>query len=76
MVKVIRVQPIGHLREEVACQESSIYHCIQKGVVVYTPNTEQGALQWLSDNGGGIYKNTLHQYQFEVKPDEYKNLIP
>lgn len=52
----------------------TIYHCCKriKGVpeyldIVHYANTEAEAIKWLENNGGGIYKNDLHNFQFEVK---------
>ena len=74
MVRIL-IQAIGTLDEQPVIPSETIYQCWQKGKLKYSPNTAEAALQWLSDNGGGLFKNDLHKYQFEVKPDEYKNLI-
>ena len=53
----------------------TIYECWQDNKLVYYCNTGKGALNWLSLNGGGTYKNTLHKFQMFVKPNDYKNII-
>jgi len=34
--------------------------------IVHYAQTTKEAIEWLESNGGGIYKNTLHKYQFDV----------
>jgi hypothetical protein len=41
-------------------------------ILAYCGDTEQDTLRWLAEQpSGGIYKNTLHVFSFEVKPGEY-----
>lgn len=53
----------------------SIYECWQNMRLMAYCGTERGALEWLSSHGGGLYKNSLHRYQFAVKANEFKNLV-
>lgn len=46
--------------------KNTIYECSQKGVVVYSGDTEEDAVNWLEQNGGGLFKNILHNYQYTV----------
>jgi hypothetical protein len=57
---------------------STIYECV-KPDKRYTPTvmntihyaaTQKEAIEWLENNGGGIYRNKLHNFQYEVKPNE------
>lgn len=67
------IEPIGTISKVKKPTESAtVYHCIQKGEVAHYAKTEREALSWLSSNGGGIYKNSLHAFQFEVKPGDYE----
>lgn len=45
----------------------TIYHCVQKGRIVYYGNTIEEAIKWLEENGGGDFYNNLHKYNFKVK---------
>ena len=57
---------------------STVYKCIKPDTryiptqmnVVYQAQTQKEAIEWLENNGGGIYKNVLHGFQYEVKPNE------
>ena len=53
----------------------TIYHCCQQGKdvnktlsVVHYADTEALAIKWLEQHGGGIYRNSLHNFQFRVDP--------
>ena len=53
---------------------ATIYKCCKQGkdvnktlIVVYEAKTEIEAIEWLENNGGGVYKNTLHNFQFYVE---------
>ena len=35
--------------------------------VVHYANSSSDAMSWLENNGGGVYKNVLHNYQFYVE---------
>jgi hypothetical protein len=53
----------------------SIYQCIQPDErytppqmkVVHHADSERAALDWLEANGGGIYRNTLHNFDCKIK---------
>ena len=41
-------------------------------ILAYCGDTEQDTLRWLAEQpSGGVYKNLLHGFSFEVKPKEY-----
>ena len=66
------VSPIGTTRDAKNLIEAdTVYQCFQKSYLVHSAKTERGTLVWLSENGGGIYKNILHAFKSEVKPGEY-----
>jgi len=53
---------------------NTIYECCKAGKdvnktlkVVHNANTELNAIDWLEKNGGGVYRNALHKFQFTVK---------
>lgn len=57
----------------------TVYECVkvdlryrpsQKAIIHYA-QTELEALEWLSNNGGGLYRNTLHNFEFNVKAGDY-----
>jgi len=55
------------------------YECCTEGKdvnrtlsVIHYANSSSEALLWLENNGGGVYRNTLHNYQFHVKPEEIR----
>jgi len=55
----------------------TIYQCCQKGKdvnktlsVVKYAKTEEEAIEYLENNGGGIYHNTLHNFKMEVESKE------
>ena len=57
------------------CLMGTIYQCcIQMKDVNKTPQevhcepTEALAIEWLQENGGGIYRNALHNFRFYVEP--------
>ena len=49
----------------------TIYQCLQVKndhmQVVNCEKTEKLAISWLEKNGGGIYRNVLHNFEFNVK---------
>ena len=49
----------------------TIYQCLQVKnghmQVVNCEKTEKLAISWLKKNGGGVYKNILHNFKFNVK---------
>ena len=54
---------------------STIYECYKNGKdvnkslqLVHHAQTEALAIEWLEKNGGGNYKNVLHNFQFYVTP--------
>ena len=56
----------------------TIYQCYALGndgkhlSAVHHERTEWKALVWLSQNGGGVYKNNLHNFKMTVKAGEFK----
>jgi hypothetical protein len=55
---------------------STIYECCKQGKdvnktqqEVHCEPTEALAIEWLEKNGGGIYKNVLHNFEFYVAPN-------
>ncbi len=53
----------------------TIYQCCRKGkdventpLPVHCEPTQVEAIKWLEENGGGIYRNILHNIQFTVNP--------
>ncbi len=48
---------------------------IDKGTIphrltlAYCGDTEEETIEWLEKNGGGMYRNIIHNFQFEVKPE-------
>ena len=56
---------------------STIYTCCKEGKdvnktlkVVHYASTEELAMKWLENNGGGIYRNILHNFQLYVSPKD------
>jgi len=54
----------------------TIYQCCKQGKDVNeTPQkvhcepTQALAIEWLKKNGGGIYRNVLHNFQYYVGPE-------
>lgn len=56
---------------------TTVYHCKQPKDGKYIPpqydivhqaDTEAEAIEWLEDNGGGVYENVLHNFTMNVKP--------
>ena len=53
---------------------NTIYECLQnkpgyipeQWELVYNASTEKEAIEWLELNGGGIYRNILHQFNCKV----------
>jgi len=57
---------------------ATIYKCCKQGKdvnktlqVIHEAATEELAIEWLEKNGGGIYKNILHNFQFYVEPKNH-----
>lgn len=56
----------------------SIYQCIKKdnryipplARIVYEAATEEEAIEWLEKNGGGVYRNILHNFDCEIEKGE------
>lgn len=56
----------------------TIYQCLQIDnrysppikKVVFEAASEVGAIDWLEQNGGGVYKNILHNFEFTVKANK------
>lgn len=55
----------------------TIYQCCQKGKdvnqslsITHYADTEKEAITFLENNGGGVYRNTLHNFQFTVHPEK------
>jgi hypothetical protein len=56
----------------------TIYQAIQydkryipiKCNIVYYGQTEEDVIEWLENNGGGYYRNVLHQFEYYVKGRE------
>lgn len=55
---------------------STIYECCKhhKDVnamlyVVHYAKTEMEAIVWLQQNGGGVYRNTLHRFEMNIFPN-------
>jgi len=53
----------------------TIYQCCHKGKdvkqslsIIKWADTEKEAIDYLENNGGGVYCNTLHNFQFFVAP--------
>ena len=51
--------------------KNTIFECHQRNKnglleVKYKADTQNQAIQWLKNNGGGVYKNILHQFQMSV----------
>jgi len=53
----------------------TVFQCCQQGKdvaktlgVINCEPTEKLAMRWLETNGGGIYRNILHNFQFYVYP--------
>jgi hypothetical protein len=59
---------------------ATVYECWQRNssgslVLIHEAETERKALEYLSENGGGIYKNVLHSFNMEVKPNDFPRSI-
>lgn len=60
---------------------STVYQCIKSDAryiptrmtVVYEAETQKEAIEWLENNGGGIYRNTLHGFQYNVQAHNYES---
>ena len=37
--------------------------------LVHYADTQAQAVEWLEKNGGGVYKNTLHNFSMTVRPE-------
>ena len=56
--------------------KQTIYHCIKaderyaptKYELVHQAETERDAIIYLEENGGGIYRNVLHNFSYYVQP--------
>jgi len=59
---------------------STIFHCLKRRsnadsyhpkseslYLAYYGKSEKDAIKWLEKNDGGVYKNILHNFSFEVK---------
>jgi len=53
----------------------TIYQCLKRGpdvnkslILKHEADTQKEAVEWLEKNGGGVYRNILHNLQYEVKP--------
>jgi hypothetical protein len=54
---------------------STIYECLRKDkryiptkyILLYNAPSEKEAIEYLEQNGGGIYRNILHRFEMEVK---------
>jgi hypothetical protein len=53
---------------------STVFQCLKPDYryiptlkrLVYEAPTETAAIQWLEQNGGGIYRNLLHNFDMKV----------
>ena len=52
---------------------TTIYECCKQDndvnktlLLIHNAKTEKEAINWLEQNGGGIYRNILHGFQFYV----------
>lgn len=60
---------------------STIYQCIKPDnrykppikTVIFEASSEKEAINWLEQNGGGIYRNTLHNFECGIKAKEQQN---
>ena len=56
----------------------TIYQCIKPDTrykptvmnVVHEAKTGAEAIEWLENNGGGVYRNLLHHFDMAVAPKE------
>lgn len=56
----------------------TIYQCIKPDArykptlmnIVHKARTAAEAIEWLENNGGGVYRNLLHQFDMAVAPKE------
>ena len=54
---------------------NTIYHCLAvdkryippRRTVMYQALTEKEAIEWLENNGGGVYRNTLANFEMKVE---------
>lgn len=54
---------------------STVYQCLKQDDrytppirrIVFEAATEQKAIDWLESNGGGIYRNILHNFDCPIK---------
>ena len=51
----------------------TLYECLKEGKdvnqttsVVHFAESHNDAVTWLENNGGGVYRNALHRFQFRV----------
>lgn len=51
----------------------TVYQCCKRcndvngsPIPAHYADTETEAIEWLKRNGGGVYRNLLHQFQMEV----------
>ena len=57
---------------------TTVYQCIKldrryapaRRVVAHEAATQREAIEWLEHHGGGIYRNALHRFQYDVASKE------
>ena len=56
----------------------TVYQCIKPDTrykptwmkVIHEANTAAEAIEWLENNGGGVYRNLLHNFDMTVNPKQ------
>ena len=44
----------------------TIFQCVKNNCIIHEAATERDAIEWLENNGGGIYRNILHKFEYRV----------
>ena len=60
--------------------DGTVYQCIKPDtryipahmVVVHEADSQLDAIEWLENNGGGVYRNLLHNFDMTVNPKQEK----
>lgn len=63
-------------------EASTVFQCCQRGKdvnktlsIVHCAQSERLAIDWLQRHGGGVYRNTLHNFQTNVEERVYVEIF-
>ena len=59
------------MEDEMTEPLKTVYKCTRQRKdrsteAIHYEKTQEGAIRWLEQNGGGIFENTLHKFKFKV----------